>query len=83
MFLTIGVDTKSGGRGVSVNLGKMVNGKRFLLKNCLVLVGFGVSIRGGQFPLNGAPVMVFGQLFLGKLFVDIAFRSFPLDDTNC
>ena len=41
------VDRKGGGGGDGVNLGKLVNGKRFLLESCLVLDGLGVSIKGG------------------------------------
>ena len=82
VFPTIGVDTKGGGGG-GANPRKLVNGKRFLLENCMVLAEFGVFVTNGQFPPREAQVVAFGQLFLGELFLDMTFCSFSIDHANC
>ena len=61
VFPAIKVDTKGGGGGT--NHGRLVNGKRFLLKNCLVLVGFAVSVKDKQFPLREALMVALDDYF--------------------
>ena len=58
-----------------MNLDKLVNGKKFMPENCLVVARVGVSVKGGQL-FERAPTVVLGPLFPEELCFDMLLVFF-------